>query len=151
MKLSTACKRGFINEVQKQMNLITINKELHLSMALQQACAYNKIDVAKLLLKNGATLTRNNNRELNDACSKGNLELVTFLLSNGAVPDDLTLKLSCTKGNLDIVKLLIQYGADLSANNYSAIYLAQTYNQIHIADYLNKLLLINKLHDLHPS
>jgi len=92
-----------------------------LNELLMEAVWLNDIDEVKELLQEGADVNVIGNESvcpLRQAIQKGSIEMVTFLLDNGALvkPDIPFLPLidACYFGHLDIVDLLIQHGADVT-------------------------------------
>lgn len=97
---------------------------------LHIACFRDQPDAARLLVERygadpAATIVEEENCPLNNACRRGNVELVRFLLDRGAPPNSTAngchasyeLIAAAHKGHLDVVKLLVQRGALFNAPN----------------------------------
>ena len=115
------------------------------SGALYLATTNQQIDVVKLLLKHGADPNLGQNKPLNAACSKGDLELVEILMEHGAklqIPsgnDKNTELVEASKGdNLQLVEYLISKGADVNYANgkNSAITAACEYSSVEMVELL---------------
>ena len=85
------------------------------------------VDVAKILLKAGATVF---NSDLYEACRKGNLAMVKALLQScstdeiNKLPDDwwLPIMVASSRGDDDMVELLLHHGADIDAESMDGKY-----------------------------
>lgn len=83
------------------------------------------------------------------AASQGHLEIVRWLLENGAkinyvvqnMPRCWPLVSAATNGHLDVVKLLVEHGADIHATwrGVNAITQAEDFGQFAVRDYLHSL------------
>ena len=89
-------------------------------MPLHFALEHGRVDVAKVLIQNGAdvnAVTERKKMPLQIALRKGNVDVVKVLLENGAyVGDKRRALLWAAEGGLvDFAKVLIQNGADVNA------------------------------------
>jgi ankyrin repeat protein len=86
---------------------------------------------------------------LADTCERGKLEVVKRLLSEGVAlqsEKQYAMRRACYKGNLELVKLLIEHGADV--RDAYAINYASTKGHLEVIEYIKKLIVIEKLHEL---
>ncbi|RZC39913.1 Ankyrin repeat domain containing protein [Asbolus verrucosus] len=83
---------------------------------LDLAFSSGHLEIAKILLKNGAEIDSAN---LHEACHNGHLKVVEFLITNGAKieatnrKEETPLHLACDGGHLDIVRYLVKRGAQI--------------------------------------
>jgi len=109
--------------------------------ALKRACELDRMDLVKFLVENGACVGKESYNAPLIACIKnGNIEMVKYLLDNGANPNDtiytydrVVIKMTpmyfaIAQNRMDIIELLFKYGADVSEGNYIT-----TYNPLYIA------------------
>lgn len=77
------------------------------------------IEIAELLIKNGADINANNGESIDLAFSgHGNIEFIKMLLKNDFdIKNKPLLHEAIKYGSLDAVKLLISYGADVNQQN----------------------------------
>ena len=94
-----------------------------------------------------AAVGRNGDTPLNDACRRGNIEFVRFLLSKGVQPMTASSKKPhfplilavARQANLELVKLLVEAGAEVNMPNLKGItplHRASKKNSIDVAEYL---------------
>ena len=92
--------------------------------------------VKTLVLQKKAMVNHIGWTPLHYACSKGNLEVAQFLVTNGALVDSLSpgnttpLMMAVQSGNEQLIKLLLDKGADIqlrNTNGLSAIDIADIY------------------------
>ena len=86
------------------------------SKILVKVCKNNDLDTLKVLIKY-FNLNVHNGEELLYACINENLEMVVFLIENGAdfqINDNKLLRISAKYGYVDIVKYLVETGADVN-------------------------------------
>lgn len=117
-----------INEKNVKPYLVDIDGESkedfldNIKTAFNYAC-YEHLDIVKFLFEETKILF-DIKWPLLIASGKGQLDIVKFLLKNGAdihFIDDEALTKSCeAKGNVDVVKYLIKQGADIFSNNHFA-------------------------------
>ena len=83
------------------------------------------------------------NRALVKAVREGNQALAEALLDHGKanvhVAGDLPLRTSARKGHKEIVAMLLAKGADLTARNHQAVYLAEKYGHRDVVEILRAL------------
>lgn len=105
-----ACKQGNLTDVR-----MLISKDQYLDHGLRLACIYGHIEIAKLLIANGA-------REMNDCLiaisqefkniNRNFIGIIDLLIRNGGDCIEHCLYYACSCGNLNIVKHLIyRHGA----------------------------------------
>jgi ankyrin repeat protein len=99
--------------------------------------------VQTLIIKNKAEVNKDGWAPLHYASSTGKLDVVKFLVANGAKvnalsPNETTpLMMSVSSGNELLIKFLLDNGADLRMRNhqgYSAIDIAELFGKDHIRD-----------------
>ncbi len=108
---------------------------------LSLACAFDNIDITRLLLKNGAKVDAqgsNTNTPLNNAILTNKPELINLLITHKAnlnkqtpTKKNTALHIAIIKGHLEAAKALMDAGCDLSlknSNNLTALQLAQEKN-----------------------
>ncbi|MBP5403979.1 MAG: ankyrin repeat domain-containing protein [Elusimicrobiaceae bacterium] len=131
--LSKACEKGHI-EIAEYLLKTDKNSQETLDEALVELCSSSsyydnetaKVNLAKLLLKQGAQANSHadafNQTPLHGASSRGPLELVKLLVSNGAdvnaINEDGTTPLrdAVQEDKLEIAKFLLQQGANQTIN-----------------------------------
>lgn len=71
-------------------------------------------------LSKGADITANSNEALNEACRIGELDLVRYLIEQGADPlENESILVSAREGHIDIVEYLLSFGAsEATARTY---------------------------------
>lgn len=87
-KLLNACRNGALSEADQLLNKL-IEKtgsctEFLSGMPLSMACASRNLEVVKWLVKNGADASVGKERELRGASEFGRLEIVKYLVNSGA-------------------------------------------------------------------
>ena len=99
--------------------------------------------VKTLVLQKKAMVNHIGWTPLHYACSKGNLEVAQFLVTNGALVDSLSpgnttpLMMAVQSGNEQLIKLLLDKGADIqlrNTNGLSAIDIADIYEKPWISE-----------------
>lgn len=93
-------------------------------MNVLQAVSNNDISLLKKLINGSKSDIDSKNIALENASSRGYLDMVEFLIEKGAyvkVNDNICLKVACVKGHLEVVKLLIEKGAKLNIINDSEL------------------------------
>jgi ankyrin repeat protein len=86
-----------------------------------------------------------------DATKSGNLGEVTRLLSEGADVHELNdkaFRVACGRGWKNITKLLVAHGANIHANDDEALRHAHFYKKNELINYLNNLMLLEKLNEI---
>lgn len=84
-----------------------ILSSIYVNYLLETACADNKSNIVKLLIRYGAWVDSHNGKPLISAASKGNKEIVELLIRSGAKIGGITAVDRATKkGHKDIVELL---------------------------------------------
>ncbi|MCJ1225030.1 hypothetical protein MMC12_001679 [Toensbergia leucococca] len=117
----------------------------HQGTPLHIAVANGHLDIARLLIKNGACVNAATpelgKTPLHLACSQGDLEMCKFLLENGADKDATTeqyaetsLHLAVVEGHLHVVEHLVETGANInmavSPTNETPLHLAAAHGRI---------------------
>ncbi|WP_298491227.1 ankyrin repeat domain-containing protein [uncultured Dokdonia sp.] len=116
--ISTAARKGNLKVVQE-----LIERGLSTSIALEDAMRYKQLDVAKLLIENGAKPTQ---YDLELSLKFNFIEGTKLVLEQGVTPTEafengyyplhlVTETYETTDS--DLIKLLISYGADVNAQN----------------------------------
>jgi ankyrin repeat protein len=126
----------------KGMDVDLSNKQGETPLML--ASINGEIPIVKaLILKNKAQIDHIGWTPLHYACAKGHLDVASFLITNGANVNSLSLggttplMMAVQSGNELLVKLLLDKGADLKLRNaegISAIDIADIYNKPAISD-----------------
>ncbi len=89
---------------------------------LEYAAGYGNLELVKYLIENGANVNADENEALRRAAEKGNLEILKYLVENGANISDLALIRAAIYGQLEIVKYLVENGALRCCWNTSSRY-----------------------------
>jgi len=79
------------------------------NLGLDIACQAGKMDVVQFMINNGAT---NWNEGLYGACKTMNIDIIKLMIEMGACNWNVALETACYNGNLEIINLLISNGAD---------------------------------------
>jgi ankyrin repeat protein len=118
--------------LQSGANVNTINKKSKLQ-ALSAAAAAGKVDVVKLLLKNGASVAVCKDAfscPLTAACFSGNIEIAQLILDAGGKINvvheagNTPLSDACSRNHIDLVDLLIKNGGDVNLGEYRPLSVA---------------------------
>lgn len=129
-----------LNDKRIDVDLSNKNGETPLMIASIQG---NLPLVQRLVHKNHAAIDHIAWTPLHYACARGNLSVVEFLLSEGAIVDSRSLNdttplmMAVQSGNEQVVKLLLDKGADIQARNalgFTAIDIADIYEKPWIGD-----------------
>jgi len=91
--------------------------------------------VVECLITNGIDIQYDDNFLLRNAAFYGSLNIVEYLINNGA-ENEFVLCTASERGHLDIVKYLISHNADIHVNNDRAFRYALLYNQLEVVKYL---------------
>ena len=85
----------------------------NINTALETACIWNQLEMAKWCKSNGATRF---NWPMYHACKRGHLEIAKWCASNGAIDFDYAMYGACEGGHLEIVKWCGSKGATKYGN-----------------------------------
>ncbi|VDM41616.1 unnamed protein product [Toxocara canis] len=125
-----AAKKGDVEKMRKILTPMTINcrdTAGRNSTPLHLACGYNNIEVARLLLENGAEVNAQDKGgliPLHNASSYGHLEIAALLIEHGALVDQpdkwgfTPLHEAAQKGRTQICSLLLSHGANVYAETH---------------------------------
>lgn len=115
-----ACSKGNINCVRflldKKIHTYSAKNEEVLERALNEVCAIGDLEIAKLLLDNGASVhdSKYPGSILTTASMTGHLEIVKLLLTRGANVQQYKDKaLNWAGDNIEMVKFLLESGANI--------------------------------------
>lgn len=119
-----ACVNTSVEFVEKLLDTeVDIKEDGH--MGLVHAIAYDKFDVAKLLIERGVDFSPHEDfYSLEVAVTSRTLEIAKLLLEKGADPnvnDTASLFLAVEDKNVEMAALLIEYGANITARNNTII------------------------------
>ncbi len=114
-----AARNGSLDVVQFFIENPELTDEDSLSTALNSAATAEQIHVVKYLIRKGCDVNSGDG-PLEYACLKGNLEIAKLLVENGAKIDGIKndgepLEISCRRPNLELVQYLVENGADVNA------------------------------------
>lgn len=127
---------GYNYDDISENNLLSID----VNAALIASAIKGYLDVMKFLIEVGGADPRYNYDEpLKVASSKGQLEVVKYLVDKGAdihTTSEYPLRWASNKGYLDVVKYLVDNGADIHINNDSILESATTYGMMKVVKYL---------------
>ena len=96
----------------------------------------NEISLVKEALNKGADINFQTSLSLYNAAASGNLEIVKYLIENGALDLDGAMRAASGRGYLNIVKYLVENGANIHSLNELALRLASKYGDLNIVKYL---------------
>jgi len=125
---------SFIDIKQNQFNAKTKK------YIIEWAVANGDIEFLEILINAGFDI-KNNERVLCVACANNRVEIVRLLLKKGAkvnANDNYPLRCVCEKGYLELLELLVEYGVDITANFNYGIKSAKYYKRKNIYKYLIK-------------
>jgi len=93
----------------------------HINNGLYYACKKKRIEVVHFLIQNGAN---DWNLGLDGACESGCVELIQLMIQHGANNWNRGFKLACSSGQVKALQLMIQHGANEWENGlfYACIY-----------------------------
>lgn len=114
---TVACDKGSVETVNWMISLkrIDINGRNYTTTPLTHTCNSGQLEVAKILIENGADLHTDRDRPLLVSCEHGHIEIVKFLLEKGAhIYFDSPLYEAACLGHTKIVELLLDYGATIT-------------------------------------
>lgn len=150
------------NDIEKLENILdkernALSLETVFGTWLHVACDYNRLEIVKKLVELGIDVNKvsraMNASAIEDACSKGNIEIVQYLLEKGAILDTTTseanpLFSAIYEGHINIVKILICEGIDISKKylmsggvNIDAYNFAIERGEVEIANLIKKKML----------
>jgi ankyrin repeat protein len=124
---------------------------MKLIKTLVQAIDNNSLEDVKRLLSEGADVHEDDDRALRFASSGDRAKIVKLLLAHGAdvhAENDSSLIAACCYGRTATVKLLVAHGADIHADNDCSLECARDNGHKNVVNYLEKLMLIEKLNDI---
>jgi len=105
---------------------------------LFNGCKKGRLDLVMVAINN-RNVTDDNCYYLYTAVEGGNLEVVKYLVSQGAdirTGDDSSVKSACWNGRLEILKYLVSRGADIHAGNDSSVRQASIKGHLEVVKYL---------------
>lgn len=110
--------------------------------ALERVASEGDMELAALLLENGARLDVGRGYALGAAVRHRQLEMAAFLIARGAdvhARRDYAVRMAAAAGDLDMVKLLVDSGADVVAVDGQAAKLAEKGGHAEVLEYLLSL------------
>ena len=113
-KLQLESCRGNLDNVKILVKEIGVHANDNI--ALKCASRYNRLEIVKFLVKNGADIHAQNDYALSTAIYHGYLEIVKFLVKNGAnihVNSDDGLRLASQIDNVELTKFLVMQGCSI--------------------------------------
>ena len=134
-------KQLIINAQDGRLDKIIVGLELgiprsELEGSVTMACLYGQLEVVRYLSEH---YNVNNNNSVVIASSNGYIEIVKYLVENGAdihIFNNFALIQSSRYGYIEIVKYLVENGADIYAANNFALRLASKEGHIEVVKYL---------------
>jgi hypothetical protein len=130
----------------EQRRLTMLN---NLSPDEKRLIKYSKIGnlkCVKTLLQQGVDIHAGNDYSLQLSSYEGHLDIVEYLVKNGARGKDLALQKSAQKGHYDVVKYLVNNGADIHTNNDYSVKTSAKKGYLKIVKYL-----VEKGADIHSD
>jgi len=112
---------------------------LDVNRHFQWACYSGQLQVAQSLLEKGTNVndTAGKYTALEGACIGGYIEIIKFLLKNGAlITDNRAFQAACKYGHFEIVKFLFDKGADIHSDDESPLFHACLGGYIEIIRFL---------------
>ena len=116
--------------------LVSLGIKDNINRALCYSIYHNKIELVEFLISNGANINTNNNYPLRTSARNGYLELVDILLRHKCKLDIAALHWSAKNGYFNIVKLLAENGIDIRANKEGALIVSASGGHLNIVKYL---------------
>ena len=128
----------WISELSKSGTKITRRADIHCAgdNAVALAAEKGHLDVVEYLIKNGASVRHS---ALSNASAAGHLEVVQYLIENGAdihAQNDEALESAAYGGQLLIIEYLMANGVDIHANHDNAVKRAALGGHLGVVKYL---------------
>jgi hypothetical protein len=96
----------------KITDLLIKTADINWNCGLEHACRDGRIELVKFMIENGATDLINDLSNFHNACTYGHVEIVKFMIENGANNWQHGLFHGCYGRNIEIVELMIEKGAN---------------------------------------
>lgn len=131
----------FSNQVKlyPEYKSLIIHPQFNNNDALRWSIFYNHNDLAmQLIRQHGVDL----NYFLGIACEYGHLEMVTYLINQGAIINsrcNYPLRIAAQHGYLELCKYLMSQGADFKAKDNWAVRYASAHGHLDVVEYLINL------------
>lgn len=141
--LSTAVKTGNLKIIKL---LLDYNPDINIyNTEVLFYC--NSLKIFKFLIKKGANINSRNGSILQNCCEYNKLKIAKYLLKKKLYyPTDLSFNLACEKGHFKIVKLLVENGYDINSDYNSGFLIACEKGNYKIVKYLiEKGINVNKI------